>query len=113
FRNILAKAENAIFVAGSPYSMIEGLTLENVQLEVNQWSGVYGGIYDYRPGYPSMVYANTSLLYMEHVKDVTISGLNLKWGSNPQPWWGQSVVAKEHTVKIMRVTDMLVEDHNL
>ncbi len=100
FSNIICRSENGVFIAGSPDSPIENLTLDNVRVEVDKWSKWPGGWRDRRPTagqeHGGLSQAPTHGVYAEHARGLRLQNLPVHWGSNRQPYWAGDV----HTVNV-------------
>ncbi len=94
FSNILCRGENGIFVAGCADSAIEDIAFDNVRVEIDKWSKWPGGQQDRRPmlggEHTGLSDAPTDGIFVEHAREVRLHGVDIQWGGNRQPYWGQA-----------------------
>jgi hypothetical protein len=93
FHNIQCRSENGVFIAGSPDSPIENLTLDNVRVDIDKWSRWPGGWHDRRPiagrEHGGLSKAPTHGVYVQHARDIRLSHVQIAWGANRQPDWSK------------------------
>lgn len=81
FRNILARAETGVFVSAERASLIDGVHLDGVRIELDRWSSWPGGTYDRRPYdtgaeiYPSPI----SGFHIDAATNVTLRHCEVAW----------------------------------
>ena len=112
FSNILCRAENGAYIAGSPESPIEDLVLDGVRIQVDKWTKWPGGWYDRRPcsippdgtppeAEPGLVRHATAGVYAEYAKGLVLRNTEIAWGPNVQADWGHALEA--HHVADLRL----------
>lgn len=85
FTDITATSETGIVIYGTEKSIMENISLKNVQLTINkgEYTGSYGGNFDLRPAYPSefeLFRHNIPGVYAQYVKHLSVSQFELNWG---------------------------------
>jgi hypothetical protein len=85
FRNILARSENGVYIAGHEAGAVKGVVLERVRIELDRWSSWPGGEYDRRPFESGEeIYQHpTSGFHIDTAEDVTLRDCEVVWGSRP------------------------------
>jgi len=101
FRNIIADSENGILIYGTAGSEISDLVLENVSLKISagEHSDSYGGNFDLRPVYPQelgIFKHDIPALYSQFTKNLTIDGLEVKWGDDLPAYMSFAIDCKEY-----------------
>jgi len=107
FNNILASSETGILISGTEKSMINNISLNNIRLEIKKgkYTETYGGNFDLRPAWPSdkqIFEHNIPGLYAGYVKDLSVSGFELKWGEGLPPFFTNGVVVENFSGFIMK-----------
>lgn len=106
FVNCMCRSENGVFIAGSEDSLVEGLVLDNVRVEIDKWSKWPGGVQDRRPcmvndtsfgidyrkdeglrEYP------TPGIYAQHADKLQLRNVEVVWGDNAQDYWSHALEA--------------------
>ena len=105
FVNILARSENGAFISALHPDAIDGLLLENVQIELDAWSGLLGGWYDRRPFSQGIeLYEHpTSGFHIDGATNVVLRDCEVTWGS-AQPHFAHAVEA--HRTEGLRITGL-------
>ncbi|MET4780432.1 glycosyl hydrolase family 28 protein [Glaciihabitans sp. UYNi722] len=103
FRNILARSENGVFIAGYSAGLVEGVVLENVRVELDRWSSWPGGEYDRRPFESGeQIYQHpTSGFHIDTAADVTLRNCEVVWGSRPDNF--------SHAVEAIDVDGLVID----
>lgn len=94
FRNILASGENGVFVYAEQNGDVDGVTLENVRLEVGEWLGRFPTrMQDFRPrtGRGGEEDRPTRGITVEGAAHVTLRHVEVVWGENRQPYYGEAL----------------------
>ncbi|BDZ48732.1 hypothetical protein GCM10025867_09730 [Frondihabitans sucicola] len=83
FRNILARSENGVYIAGFEPDLVSGVVLDGVRVELDRWSSWPGGEYDRRPfDRGEEIYQHvTSGFHIDTATDVTLRNCEVVWGS--------------------------------
>lgn len=83
FRNILARSENGVYIAGFEPGLVSGVVLDGVRVELDRWSSWPGGEYDRRPfDQGEEIYEHvTSGFHIDTASDVTLRDCEVVWGS--------------------------------
>jgi polygalacturonase len=112
-RNITARAENSVRVCGTPESVIQDVTLENVALTLERWTRYTGGVWDNRP---TSVMADiekhpTAGFSLRHVRGAALNACSVTWGKSGKDrpdYFGEALEANsvaELSVREFSVTD--------
>lgn len=85
--NIIAYAETGILIYGNPESIIENVTLDKIQLNIDsgKYSNSYGGNFDLRPAQPlsdALFKHDIPGIYAQYVYRLNINSFELNWGKN-------------------------------
>lgn len=83
--NIVASGEAGIVIWGDPESIIENVTLDNVQLQVHKgkFTDTFGGNFDLRPSWPPekrVFKHDIPGLYAGYVRNLDIEDFEMIWG---------------------------------
>lgn len=106
FSNILCRSENGAFIAGSPRSLIQDITLDNVRLEIDKWTKWPGGKHDRRPcdkigadfrdptQDPGLAEHATSGIFIQHARDITVRNSKIVWGKTRPDYFQHALEAE-------------------
>lgn len=93
FFNIRCRAENGIFLAGSPESPLQNIRLDQVSVELMHKSKWPGGRHDYRPCHSQehggLEDGATHGLFAKHVYGLHLRGVRTQWMQTPPEWAGE------------------------
>lgn len=103
FRNILARSENGVYIAGYEAGLVKGVVLDGVRVELDRWSSWPGGEYDRRPFESGEeIYQHpTSGFHIDTAEDVTLRDCEVVWGSRPDNF--------AHAVEAVDVSGLRIE----
>lgn len=93
FVNILARGENGVYIDALHPGLIDGILLENVRVEVDQWGDERGGRHDRRPytGGEEIVEHATAAFYIANAANITVRNCDAVWGANRQEYFGAAL----------------------
>lgn len=96
---LMLRGENGIVIHGNDRAPIEDLTLNGIDLEIEQRSRWPGGQLDLRPRFGaehggSEPHPNPGVL-LRHGRNLTIRNLSVRWRGTPQPWWSHAIDAAD------------------
>jgi len=104
FANILARSENGVFIQGWEPGLIEDVQLENVRVELDQWSKWAGGRHDLRPcpgdGLPEHP---TAGFYICNAAGIALRNCQVVWGQNRPAYF-------RHALESHAVQDLSLEN---
>lgn len=105
FSNIFARGESGVHVSAVTPGLIEGLTFDNVRVEVARWGDVEAGFIDRRPwsGSPAVFRAPIAGFSFENASDVEVRNCSVAWEGPEQDYWGSALAAQG-------VTDLRIEN---
>jgi hypothetical protein len=98
--DVRGRAENSIRIDGQKDKPIEGVLLERVDMEIDQWTHYPGGRFDNRPtkpGVEGLEPHDTPVFSIRNAKDVTVKDCRARWGRNRQPYFGSALEAENVT----------------
>jgi hypothetical protein len=100
FSNIVATGEAGILIWSEEENRVENILFENIQLTLKggKHSGSFGGNFDLRPAFPvnrTVFKHDIPGFYARYVKNLKISGFEMKWG-NDLPSFFTSAVEADH-----------------
>lgn len=82
FSNISCKGENGVLIHGTSENMIEGVTFENVSVELTKSSKWETGLYDMRPGLNKEIEKHkNSAFFVKNASGVTVLKSSVSWGN--------------------------------
>ena len=93
---MIARGENGVFIEAQKPEQIQGILLENVQVEIDKTSKWPGGTKDIRPwpedeGGPGeakdLPTQATAGFFFKNATDVTVRNCGVNWGSNRPPYF--------------------------
>ncbi|ERN11715.1 probable polygalacturonase [Amborella trichopoda] len=87
FINITAISENGIFLSGSTDSLLSNIRFTNVNLTYRRWTKYRDGLVDYRPGCRGLVNRSMAGIIMEHISDLDMVNINMRWHGNGLKGW--------------------------
>lgn len=102
FQNIICRSECGVYIASDEPGWINGITLDNVRVELSHWSGStheeeQGGFYDRRPTFDGHEIIRpehgVAGFHIENVSGVRIRNSSVVW-RDQQSYWGHAVYAK-------------------
>jgi polygalacturonase len=98
-RNVAGRAENSLRISGTPESRIAGVTLENVDLTLDRWTGYPGPVFDNRPtsAYPDVEPHRTPGYSIRHADGVLLKDCKLAWGANRPDYFTHAIEAENVT----------------
>lgn len=93
FVNIVARSENGVHIAAHTKGLIDGITLENVRVELDKWSDIEGGWYDRRPfsGEKIMYQYPTSAFHIDTASNVVLRNCEAAWGDNRPDYFAHAI----------------------
>jgi hypothetical protein len=95
--NLMAEAENSLFIKGLPESPIEAITLSNIQLLVRRASTSPDGFFDEQPP-EGLVYTHRSpAIFASNVRDLTIRDAKITWGEIKSEHWSNAIYGEDIT----------------
>ncbi|MEV0847368.1 glycosyl hydrolase family 28 protein [Streptomyces sp. NPDC049954] len=103
FRNILARSENGVYIAGYEAGLVKGVVLDGVRVELDRWTSWPGGEYDRRPFESGEeIYQHpTSGFHIDTAEDITLRDCEVVWGSRPDNF--------AHAVEAVDVSGLRIE----
>jgi hypothetical protein len=110
FSDILAYSQTGILIYGNPESIIENVSLDRVQLNIDsgEYSNSYGGNFDLRPAQPlslALYKHDIPGIYAQYVYRLTISGFELNWGRNLPDYFTNGV-------EVTNFSELSIRDFN-
>ena len=111
FNNIICKGENQILLYGTPESVIEDVSFQNVRFELtdSKLNDMGGGNIDLRgvSGTKSGLFqSKIAGILMSYVKDVRIEDVSLKWSGTRMPYF-------MHGLQLQHFENVMVKDCDL
>lgn len=99
FRRLSGRAENSVRLDGSPGSRLRDLTLEELDLTLERWTGFPGGVFDNRPTSqrPELLPHGTPGIHLAHADGVTLRGTRIGWGPNRPPYFSYALETEDVT----------------
>jgi hypothetical protein len=106
----LAYSQTGILIYGNPESIIENVSLDRVQLNIDsgEYSNSYGGNFDLRPAQPlslALYKHDIPGIYAQYVYRLTISGFELNWGRNLPDYFTNGV-------EVTNFSELSIRDFN-
>jgi polygalacturonase len=107
FSDITATSEAGILIYGTENSIIENISLENINLTINngKYTESYGGNFDLRPAFPleeALFKHDIPGVYAQFVRHLSISGFELNWGTTLPSFFTEGL-------EINHFSDLLLE----
>jgi len=98
-RNVTGRSENSLRINGTAESPIAGVTLENVDLTLDRWTGYPGPVFDNRPttAYPDVEPHPTPGYSIRHAGGVLLKDCKLAWGANRPDYFTHALEAENVT----------------
>jgi len=95
-RNVTARAENSVRIDGKPESLIENVTLENLDLTLDRWTSYPGGVYDNRPttAYVGIEQHRTPGIHIHYVDGAIVKDCKVSWGQNRRSYFSNAMEAE-------------------
>jgi hypothetical protein len=99
FRRLSGRSENSVRLDGSPGSRLHDLTLEEVDLTLERWTGFPGGVFDNRPTAqrPELLPHGTPGIHVAHADGVTLRNTRIGWGRNRPPYFSYALETEDVT----------------
>jgi hypothetical protein len=105
FSNVLCRSESGVFIYGWEQDRIQDLVLENVRVEIDQWTEWPAGQHDIRPC-PDTVEGPTPMgpgvydyptagFFLRNAGEVTVRNCEVVWGENRQEAWRHALEAHD------------------
>ncbi|MDF2922324.1 MAG: glycoside hydrolase family 28 [Paenibacillaceae bacterium] len=91
FQHIMATGENAVYLEGSEESVIEGITISDLQLDMKWTSGYPGGVFDTNPSERGVFKHRTPAVFCRHAKDVSLHEVKIGWQEPMNNNWAEAV----------------------
>lgn len=95
FDQLLIESEGCIYLEGSEESILEGIVLRNVKQTMRVKSGYPGGVFDTQPSVRGVFPHHIPAIFVRHAKDVTLSDVEVKWGSELNPNWSNALYGEQ------------------
>jgi polygalacturonase len=98
-QNVSGRAENSVRVQGSKESRVRGVTLENVAVTMDRWTGYPGGLFDDRPttAYPAIEQHGNPGFSIRYADNVVLKHCSLKWGDKRPDYFTHALEAEAVT----------------
>ncbi|MDQ2752140.1 MAG: hypothetical protein M3R72_03860, partial [Bacteroidota bacterium] len=111
FNNIICKGENQILLFGTPESVIEDVSFQNIRFELtdSKLNDVAGGNIDLRgvSGIKNGLFkSDIAGIQMQYVKDVRMQDVVLTWSNTRMPYF-------THGLQLQHFENVLVKDCDL
>ncbi|MFW6271343.1 MAG: glycosyl hydrolase family 28 protein, partial [Bacillota bacterium] len=94
FKDIIARSESGIYLGGSEESILENITLEDIDLFIEKKSDLAGGKFDIRPVYEKkgIFESDISGIYSKNINELSLRNIKVKWDENEkQDYWSHAV----------------------
>ncbi len=111
FNNIICKGENQILLYGTPESIIEDVSFQNIRFELadSKLNDVAGGNIDLRGVLGTrngLFQSDIAGIMMQYVKDVRMKDVVLKWSNTRMPYF-------THGLRLQHFENFIVKDCDL
>lgn len=95
-RDVVARGENGVFIAGARADRIEDVTLQGVDIAVVRLTSPRAGLHDRRPfGARDVETHATAGFYLEHATNVALRDCRVRWEGPPVPEFRHAVETRE------------------
>ena len=92
FANIVARAENGVYLSGCARSRPEDIVFDRVQVTIDKWTAWPGGQHDRRPcTMEELVPHPTAGFFCASAEGVTLRNCRVRWSGRPQPHDGATL----------------------
>jgi len=98
-QNVSGRAENSVRVQGSKESRVRGVTLENVAVTLDRWTGYPGSLFDDRPttAYPGIEPHGNPGFSIRYADNVVVKHSSVKWGDKRPDYFTHALEAEAVT----------------
>ena len=98
-QNVSGRAENSVRIQGAKESRIRGVTLENVAVTLDRWTGYPGGLFDNRPttAYPGIEPHGNPGFSIRYADNVVLKHCSVKWGDKRPDYFTHALEAEAVT----------------
>ena len=98
-QNVSGRAENSVRIQGARESRIRGVTLENVAVTLDRWTGYPGGLFDNRPttAYPGIEPHANPGFSIRYADNVVLKHCSVKWGDKRPDYFTHALEAEAVT----------------
>jgi hypothetical protein len=98
-QNVSGRAENSVRIQGARESRIRGVTLENVAVTLDRWTGYPGGLFDNRPttAYPGIEPHGNPGFSIRYADNVVLKHSSVKWGDKRPDYFTHALEAEAVT----------------
>ena len=98
-QNVSGRAENSVRIQGARESRIRGVTLENVAVTLDRWTGYPGGLFDNRPttAYPGIEPHGNPGFSIRYADNVVLKHCSVKWGDKRPDYFTHALEAEAVT----------------